>query len=104
MSAAAYLIPILKTLATVALGAAGGVFIVPLYATMQGRAKRSETSRVIAANNIVNAVFMVAAAGYATWRLGDATLGQVIVEIGVAQLVVSIGALGAVGLRRRRKA
>lgn len=80
-----------------ALGAAGGVFIVPLYATMQGRAKRSETSRVIAANNIVNAVFMVAAAGYATWRLGSASLGQVIVEIGVAQLVVSIGALGAVG-------
>lgn len=47
------------------LGAAGGLFIVPLYALMQHRAKESERSRVIAANNIVNAVFMVVAAVFA---------------------------------------
>ncbi|NOY94339.1 MAG: MFS transporter [Deltaproteobacteria bacterium] len=47
------------------LGASGGLFIVPLYAVMQHRAKPDERSRVIAANNIVNALFMVVAALFA---------------------------------------
>ena len=40
----------------------GGIFIVPLYALMQHRADPSSMARVVAGNNIVNAVFMVAAA------------------------------------------
>ncbi len=44
------------------LGAFGGFYIVPLYAMIQQRAERSQLSRIIAANNIMNALFMVAAA------------------------------------------
>jgi 1-acyl-sn-glycerol-3-phosphate acyltransferase len=39
-----------------------GFFIVPLYTFIQVRSDRHERSRVIAANNILNALFMVAAA------------------------------------------
>lgn len=40
---------------------AGGMFVVPLYAFLVITVPRSETARTIAANNIVNAGFMVAA-------------------------------------------
>jgi len=41
---------------------AGGIYIVPLYATLQARSIASQRARVIAANNIINALFMVASA------------------------------------------
>jgi 1-acyl-sn-glycerol-3-phosphate acyltransferase len=44
------------------LGAFGGFYSVPLYALIQQRAERQHLSRIIAANNIINAIFMVAAA------------------------------------------
>ena len=54
----------LRLLADIALlGAFGGIFSVPLYATVQARSQPEEQSRVIAANNVLNALFMVAAAG-----------------------------------------
>ena len=43
------------------LGAFGGFYSVPLYALIQKRSKRQQLSRIIAANNIINAIFMVAA-------------------------------------------
>ncbi len=43
------------------LGAFGGFYSVPLYALIQHRTERQHLSRVIAANNIINALFMVAA-------------------------------------------
>ena len=46
----------------VLIGMFGGFFIVPLYALVQQRSQPSHLSRVIAGNNILNAVFMVAAA------------------------------------------
>ncbi|EKE70581.1 MFS transporter [Gallaecimonas xiamenensis] len=46
------------------IGVFGGLFIVPLYALLQQRAKESERARVIAANNVMNALFMVASAGF----------------------------------------
>ena len=46
----------------VLIGMFGGFFIVPLYALVQQRSEPSHLSRVIAGNNILNAVFMVAAA------------------------------------------
>ena len=58
-------IPLRIELDLLLLGVAGGLFIVPLYAVMQHRAQPSERSRVIAANNIVNALFMVVAALFA---------------------------------------
>lgn len=44
------------------IGLAGGIYIVPLYALIQTRAEKSHQSRVIAANNILNAFFMVISA------------------------------------------
>ncbi len=39
----------------------GGIYIVPLYALLQVMSKRSHRARVIAINNLMNAVFMVVA-------------------------------------------
>lgn len=41
------------------LGAFGGIYSVPLYALVQHRTTRQHLSRVIAANNIISALFMV---------------------------------------------
>jgi 1-acyl-sn-glycerol-3-phosphate acyltransferase len=43
-------------------GVFGGFFLVPLFALVQSRTPRAELSRVIAGNNILNALFIVAAA------------------------------------------
>lgn len=44
------------------LGLFGGFYIVPLYALIQTRSEKSHQSRIIAANNILNALFMVISA------------------------------------------
>lgn len=54
----------------VMLGAFGGFFIVPLYALIQVRSAPEHRARIIAANNIVNALFMVAGALAAGALLG----------------------------------
>lgn len=46
----------------VMIGVSGGFYTVPLYALIQARSEPAQRSRVIAANNIVNAAFMVASA------------------------------------------
>ncbi|HWG10671.1 MAG TPA: MFS transporter [Rhodanobacteraceae bacterium] len=56
----------------VLLGLFAGFFIVPLFALVQSRTERHHLSRVIAGNNIINAVFLVAAAvfGFASLHFG----------------------------------
>jgi len=49
-------------LALLLLGVFGGFFIVPLYAMMQSRSAAGHRARIIAANNILNALFMVVGA------------------------------------------
>ena len=49
-------------LSIVGLGVFGGFYIVPLYALIQARTAEGERARVIAANNILNALFMVVSA------------------------------------------
>jgi len=49
------------------IGLFGGFYIVPLYAFIQSRAEKSHQSRVIAATNILNALFMVVSAGFSLW-------------------------------------
>ena len=44
------------------IGLFGGFYIVPLYALIQSRSEPSHRSRIIAGNNILNALFMVASA------------------------------------------
>jgi hypothetical protein len=46
----------------VCIGMFGGFYAVPLYALIQSRTEATHTARVIAANNTLNAVFLVAAA------------------------------------------
>jgi acyl-[acyl-carrier-protein]-phospholipid O-acyltransferase/long-chain-fatty-acid--[acyl-carrier-protein] ligase len=47
------------------LAACGGIFSVPLYAIIQDAAKPAERSRMVAANNVMNAAFMVFGSGAA---------------------------------------
>jgi 1-acyl-sn-glycerol-3-phosphate acyltransferase len=44
------------------IGVFGGLYLVPLFALVQSRTPRGELSRVIAGNNILNALFIVSAA------------------------------------------
>lgn len=53
------------------LGVFGGFFIVPLYALVQLRSSAEHRARIIAANNIVNALFMVLGALAAAMLLGN---------------------------------
>ncbi|MDQ5902750.1 MAG: hypothetical protein QG672_336, partial [Pseudomonadota bacterium] len=52
------------------IGLFGGFFIVPLYALVQLRSAPEQRARIIAANNIMNALFMVVGAGAAAGLLG----------------------------------
>jgi hypothetical protein len=60
------------------IGLFGGFYIVPLYALVQLRSEPSHRSRVIAGNNILNALFMVAAALLA---IGFFSLGLTIPQL-----------------------
>ena len=51
------------------LGVSGGLYIVPLYALVQQRSEESKRARIIAANNVLNAVFMVVASLYGLFTL-----------------------------------
>lgn len=51
------------------LGVCGGLYIVPLYALVQQRSDARKRSRIIAANNILNALFMVVASLYSLFAL-----------------------------------
>ena len=70
------------------LGAFAGFYSVPLFAMMQQRADRKHLSRIIAANNIINAIFMVAAA-----LLALATLNA---GMSIPQLFLLLAALNAI--------
>jgi 1-acyl-sn-glycerol-3-phosphate acyltransferase len=66
------------TVDLVLIGVFGGFFIVPLYALIQERSAPSHRSRIIAANNILNALFIVASAGIA---IGLLKAGLSIVDV-----------------------
>jgi hypothetical protein len=69
----------------------GGFYSVPLYALIQSRCEPSHRSRVIAANNILNALFMVASAGLAILLLNAGwTIPQLFLVTGLLNAVVAI--------------
>lgn len=70
------------------IGLFGGFYIVPLYALIQIRSEPSHRSRIIAGNNILNALFMVAAAGIA---IGLFTTG-----VSIPQLLLVTALMNAV--------
>jgi acyl-[acyl-carrier-protein]-phospholipid O-acyltransferase/long-chain-fatty-acid--[acyl-carrier-protein] ligase len=70
-----------------ALALCGGVYVVPLYVIMQAESDKKSRSRVVAANNIVNALFIVIAGGGSALML---KLGS-----GVPAIFLSVGLLNA---------
>lgn len=56
------------------IGLSGGLYIVPLYANIQSRTEDDSRARVIAFNNILNALFMVIASVFGIVLLGVAGL------------------------------
>jgi 1-acyl-sn-glycerol-3-phosphate acyltransferase len=74
------------------IGIFGGLFIVPLYALILQRSAESHRARIIACNNIMNAGFMVLAAGLAiVWlEVLGFTIPQLFILAGVLNAVVAI--------------
>jgi 1-acyl-sn-glycerol-3-phosphate acyltransferase len=73
------------------IGLFGGLFIVPLYAIVQQRGRREAMSRIIGANNILNAVFIVAAALLAALGLeAGLTIPQLILLTGILNAFVAL--------------
>jgi 1-acyl-sn-glycerol-3-phosphate acyltransferase len=68
----------------------GGLFSVPLYALIQSRAEPSHRARIIAANNILNALFMIVAALMAMALLrSGVTLPQLFLVVGLMNAAVA---------------
>ncbi|MFP6683499.1 MAG: MFS transporter, partial [Polyangiaceae bacterium] len=72
------------------IGAFSGLFSVPLYALVQHRSDERRRSRIIAANNIMNAGFMVAAAVLAVVLLRYLSIPQLFLFTGIANALVAI--------------
>ncbi|MDP4655290.1 MAG: MFS transporter [Porticoccaceae bacterium] len=71
-----------------AIGLFGGIFIVPLYALVQSRTASNKRARVLAANNVLNALFMVAGAA-----VGIVCLSVIQMSIPLFFLTVSLANL-----------
>lgn len=70
------------------IGIFGGLYSVPLYAIVQARTDPKYVSRVIAANNILNAFFMVGSAGLA--------IGLLSIGFTIPELFLTVAILNAV--------
>lgn len=69
----------------------GGIYIVPLYAIMQHRSAPEHRSRVIAANNIINSLFMVVSALLTLAMLSlSFTIPEVFLSVALANFLVAI--------------
>ena len=67
---------------------AGGMFVVPLYAFLTTTVAKSQTARTIAANNIVNSGFMVAATGILTLAvLAGVTVADSLLIVAVSSVI-----------------
>ncbi len=76
----------------VMIGIFSGFFIVPLYALVQQNTAPERRSRVIAGNNILNALFMVTSAVIAMLLLGNAgfTIPELFLFTAILNLVVTV--------------
>ena len=74
------------------IGVFGGLFIVPLYALLQQRAEPQQRARVIAANNIFNALFMVASAiaGFVFLTVFDLAIPEYFLILATMNAVVAL--------------
>jgi 1-acyl-sn-glycerol-3-phosphate acyltransferase len=74
------------------IGIFSGFYIVPLYALVQQRSDPSHRSRVIAGNNIINALFMVISAIFAMLLLGSVgfTIPELFLVTAILNMVVAV--------------
>jgi MFS family permease len=70
-----------------AIAVAGGLYCVPLYVIMQVRSEDAHRARVIAANNIMNALFMVMA--------GAVSVALLAAGLGIGSIFLMLGATSA---------
>jgi len=79
----------------IALG--GGIFVVPLYAIMQARSEEQQRARVVAANNVLNALSMVLCGAISALmlQLGSGVMG-IFLALAIGNFIVA-----AASLRRR---
>ena len=69
----------------------GGVFIVPLYTLLQERSRPEVRSQVIAANNIVNALFMVLSSlALMGFYASDLSLAHIFLVFSLMNIVVAV--------------
>jgi 1-acyl-sn-glycerol-3-phosphate acyltransferase len=67
-----------------------GLYSVPMYALIQSRVQPTHRARIVAANNILNALFMIASALFAGSLIRQGvTIPQVILVTGVANALVA---------------
>lgn len=68
-----------------------GLYVVPLQANIQSRTPNDRRARVIAANNVLNSLFMVVGAGFAIgWLLLDGTIQGLIAAMAVINAGVAV--------------
>lgn len=72
------------------LGFSGGIFIVPMYAFMQAYSPESHRARIIGANNIFNALFMVGSAIFSMVCLAKMSIPMLFGVVGVINVLFGI--------------
>jgi hypothetical protein len=73
------------------IGVFGGLYIVPLYALVQSRSEPTHRSRIIAANNVLNSLFIVIAAGVSIALLGAGlSIPQLVIVVALMNAAVAI--------------
>ncbi|MCO6427863.1 acyl-[ACP]--phospholipid O-acyltransferase [Nitrosomonas communis] len=74
-----------------AISICGGIYVVPLYALVQHCSEAPHRARVIAGNNIINALFMVIAAlGISLMLASDFTVTEVFLAIAILNGLVAV--------------
>ena len=68
----------------------GGIYAVPLNAIMQTRSAPPRRSRVIAANNVINAIFMIAATVLSAGLLQVMSARGLFLSLGIANAVAAV--------------
>lgn len=77
------------------IGVFGGIFTVPLYALIQQRSDEKHLSRIIAGNNILNALFMVVSGLFSMILLAnDYSIPQIFLVTGIINIFVAFYVFG----------
>lgn len=80
-----------------------GIYIVPLYAIMQSRSEKSHRARIIASNNVINALFMVLSAVGCLILL---SIGFTVNDIFLTMAIINFGMIFIIKkiIKKRRQA